>query len=621
MSGSPFGILEAWSAHEQSESISEAASTQAAAQKYGIDMMMQMWGKAQQDFAPYLQGGYQGMAQLTQQMPQYMQTVVAPLYQEYMGYKQAPLPDPYGYQVNPVTGQIEQPRTPSFATSGVDGDYLNQPNYTIPSGVTAGQQTQNAFANVARQPRQGGLFSGGTQLAASVAPSAPNVTKFGTQAGVAGAWERQPMTRGNVPTPTNAVSSQNAMPGGIPTQQYTVPGAPTQRGMMIGGKWYNEEDITPAVLGGDQWIANPALQPEAGPGQWIQTPIRTPGESGDVPTGQYNRVWQPDTSLPAQILNPNYTEKNIIERTDPNYQVNLPQTQNLFGYQPTQFQNAFAPNQSSAALPTQAQLEQGGVLAPVVPEFQRSLSDFEFNTNDPYFQTRKAEKEAQVNAWLAKQGLAGSTAGQTYLQKEMDKFMAEEYDRQYGRARTERDYLTQTDVDRYNLLAQRGNTLYGRVQGQQEQIYNRAYGTANQLNQSNLNLLGQRYNLGQNIYGLGYGSALDLAKFGAGAASATGAGSMQTGQNVANAAQAGAANQAAANMAQSQVWANYLSGLSNQGSQIGNQLMKYFGNQGANYYGGNYAQPSYGQYGYLSGSGIQNAPTWVGTGGTTAFGM
>lgn len=575
------------SASAQKGAAKEAAAAQVQAAQISTDAMLEMWGKAQQDFAPYLQGGYQGITQLTQQMPQYMQTVVAPLYQEYMGYNQAALPDPYGYQVNPVTGQIEQPRTPSFAASGVDGDYLNQQNYTIPSGVTAGQQTQNAFANVSRQPGQGGGFlSGGTQLAA--APSAPNATKFGTQAGVAGAWERQPMTRGNVPTPTNAVASQNAI--SIPTQQYTVPGAPTQRGMMIGGKWYNEEDITPAILGGDQWIANPALQPEAGPGQWIQTPIRTPGESGDVPTGQYNRVWQPDTSLPAQILNPNYTEKNIIERTDPNYQVNLPQTQNLFGYQPTQFQNAFAPNQSSAALPTQAQLEQGGVLAPVVPEFQRSLSDFEFDINDPYFQTRKAEKEAQVNAWLAKQGLAGSTAGQTYLQKEMDKFMAEEYDRQYGRARTERDYLTQTDVDRYNLLAQRGNTLYGRVQGQQEQIYNRAYGAANQLNQSNLNLLGQRYNLGQNVYGLGYGSALDLAKMGAGAAGSAGQSSMTTGQNIGqNALYAGNAQAQSAltsGMANAAMWQSLGQAPANAWSTWQYTQPQNWGNTTPSYYGG-----------------------------------
>lgn len=571
----------------QKQAAKTASEAQVQAAQISTDAMLEMWGKAQQDFAPYLQGGYQGMAQLTYQMPQYMQTVVAPLYQEYMGYKQVPLPDPYGYQVNPVTGQIEQPRTPSFAASGVDGDYLNQQNYTIPSGVTAGQQTQNAFANVSRQLGQGGGFlSGGTQLAAT--PYDPSTTRFGTQAGVAGAWERQPMTRGNVPTPTNAVSSQNAM--SIPTQQYTVPGAPIQRGMMIGGKWYNEEDITPAILGGDQWIANPALQPEAGPGQWIQTPIRIPGESGDVPSGQYNRAWQPDASLPAQILNPNYTERNIVERVDPNYQVNIPQTQNLFAPQPTQFQNAFAPNQSSAALPTQAQLEQGGVLAPGVPEFQRSLSDFEFDINDPYFQTRRAEKEAQVNAWLAKQGLAGSTPGQTYLQKEMDKFMADEYDRQYGRARTERDYLTQTDVDRYNLLAQRGNTLYGRLQGQQDVLYGRALGTSNQLNQNNLNLLAQRYNLGQNIYGLGYGSALDLAKMGAGAAGSAGQSSMTAGQNIGqNALYAGNAQAQSAlmsGMANAAMWQSLGQAPANAWSAWQYAQPQNWGNTTPSYYGG-----------------------------------
>lgn len=183
------------------------------------------------------------------------------------------------------------------------------------------------------------------------------------------------------------------------------------------------------------------------------------------------------------------------------------------------------------ALATSTQLEQGGVLAPTVPEFQRELN-FQFNVEDPSYQIKAQEKAEEINAFLAKQGLLGSTAGQTYFQKEMDKFRADEEQTQYNRALTERNYLTQTDVDRYNLMANRGNTLYGRQYQTGQDLYNRAYQNALVGDERNLNMLTGEYGLKSDLYNKLYGGTLDLTKIGTGMAGQAGSQAIQTGQSI-----------------------------------------------------------------------------------------
>lgn len=271
--------------------------------------------------------------------------------------------------------------------------------------------------------------------------------------------------------------------------------------------------------------------------------------------------------------------------------------------------NRGMPAQNMGAVATPEQLQQGGVFSPAIPEFQRSLSDFQFNENDPVYQQKRKAKEKEINNFLAKRGLQGSSSGLEFMQKEMDKLRAEDESRQYSRARTERDYMTQTDIDKYRLGEQRGSTLYGRTMGQQSDMYNRMVQSAMMGDQRAIDQLQRQYGTAQNMYGLLYGAGLDLTKSGAGASSSAGAGSITTGQNVSG--QYGLAGQAQAQgaLGQSAVWGNYMAGM---GQNMGNTAGAIWQNWGNNSGGGG---GSGGGYGYYGGGGGN-----YGIGGTGGYG-
>lgn len=250
-------------------------------------------------------------------------------------------------------------------------------------------------------------------------------------------------------------------------------------------------------------------------------------------------------------------------------------------------QYAFNPN---AALPGQFSSQAG---LPTAPELAVGLN-YQFDTNDPVYQQKLAEKNRQIDAFLAKQGLQGSSAGESFRQEQINRLLAEEESRQYGRAvaerefqtgaktaefgmgmqagqeqfgrdvtgyglnvdrsnmlygrqlnenelayaraKTERDYGTQVAAQQYGLEAQRGDTLYNRLYGQQTDLYNRMLQGGLVYDEQQLGALGRQYSLAQDVYGTLYGGALDQAKMGAGAAASTGAASTTTGANMANTA-------------------------------------------------------------------------------------
>lgn len=473
MSGSPFGILEAWSAHEQSDAMSGASQLQYNAYMQSIDNMMQMWQQAQDDFAPYLSAGNQGLLNLQTSMPQYMQNVVMPAAQQYSSYQNTQTPAA-NWSINPVTGEY----TPGTQT------------------LQQGQAPVNLsqLESTPYNPGQGNGF---------------NVDEAGA---------------------------------GLEIYPYK-PNGPESRH--------------------DLFMQSQQGTPKSNTLQGGQTPI--PGTSIDM----------------SNVI---YSKNGLMGRA----------------------QNAITPRSTPGqmgAVATPEQLQQGGVFSPAIPEFQRSLSDFQFNADDPVYQQKLSEKNKQIDRFLAKQGLQGSSAGEEFRQNEMNKLLSEEEGRQYSRAKTERDYMTQTDIEKYGLGAQRGETLYGRTMGQQQSLYDRMVQGALRSDQQALDQLQRQYGTSQNLYGLLYAAGLDLSKLGAGAAGSAGAGSITTGQNVGQ--QYGLAGQAQAQgaLGQSAIWANYASGMGNNMGNVAGSIWQNWGSGGGGansggggYYGGG-GGGYYGNYG------------------------
>lgn len=507
------GIGSVLGGNAQKKAASSALAAQNAAADKSIEMQLKMWEQARDDFAPYLEYGVKGLGDLERYIPAYMDTVVAPLYKQYMGYSPQAAPDPYGYMVNPITGQVQAPRAPQYTEQ-------EAPQRTAPNLLAALPERQ-------RNDSLGELRSTlpVTQNNALMRPS-----------GVTSAVSERPATpisqMGFVPANTGNTLAQNNT--GRPW--YTA--------------WDRENTIAQNRTGSLAWNRENTI---------------------------FDKMGNALSGLVKDVLSGNFTPMYS------EYAPNTVRTQNAFEYDP-----------NTVATPTQQQLEQGGVLSPVVPEFQRGLDlsqysfdpnapmpdaptidlniDYQFNTNDPVYQQKLAEKNKAIDAFLAKQGLQGSTAGETYRQNELNKLLAEEDQRQYsravsdadfrrtgqlsqydvganrsnvlygrqlgenelgyGRGLTERNYLTQTDVDRYKLLNDRGNTLYGRLTGQQDALYNRVAGSSANINAQNQNLLAGRYGMGSDIYNMLYGRFSDAAKFGAGAAGATGNQAISTGQSI-----------------------------------------------------------------------------------------
>jgi len=247
------------------------------------------------------------------------------------------------------------------------------------------------------------------------------------------------------------------------------------------------------------------------------------------------------------------------------------------------------------SLASQADLTQGGVLSPNVPTIAQALN-YQFDPNDPVYQQKLKEKNAEIDKFLAKQGLQGSSAGESFRQEQINRLLAEEDARQYDRAKTERDYTTQTTAQQYGLEAARGDTLYNRLYGQAGDLYNRQLTGAQAFDASQLGALGRQYSVAQDVYGTLYGGALDQAKMGAGAAASAGSASMTTGQGLANTyANMGGAMQYAGNAAAqgylAQGQAN--AGLYQSLGQIGGTLASQYLSTPSAY---NYSTPQY--YGY-----------------------
>lgn len=557
MSGSPFGIGEFLGAQQNADAIEHASDVEAAGTQAAIDMQLQMWEQAQSDFAPFLQYGTQGLSQLTNMVPTWMSQTFAPAYNELMGFNYSNLPNASNYMVDPVTGQQTFVGSQSSTSS-------NKPTVGNTQVGQAQFLTQNNGQIVGSNVNQGrNVFS------------------------------------------QQGAQNANALVQNMSSKPSTLTGA------YINGQWVNEADIPKENL--------QEFTTKKTDGRWEPRYSENTDEWGNVTKIQTGTQYVPGST--EQVKNPNYVG-NLVTITDPSFTSGQNQiisgggsgnAGNLLSYQPLNPQQ-----QTDYSVPNlTSNYSTGGVLSPLVPDFQRSLDDFQFDTNDPYYQTRLKQKNEQIDAFLAKQGLAGSTAGDTYRGRQMDDFTANEFDRQYGRALTERNYLTQTDIDKYNLEAARGNTLYSRTTDQLNNLYNRQYNTTATNDANRLALLQQRYGTAGNVYNALYGTALDAAKIGQGAASSTGSGALSTGNAVANLYQTGGTNQANALMAQGQVWQNFANGLSSSMGNTANSIMNYMGNTGGNSGYGNY----YGGGGNYLSSGYSSNPYNVGEYGTTAFGM
>lgn len=274
---------------------------------------------------------------------------------------------------------------------------------------------------------------------------------------------------------------------------------------------------------------------------------------------------------------------NAIAAASPSFGTTL---NNISAFYPsstsqTNAQLAGANTTMGTTLATADELAQGGVLSPTVPTLNQAL-DYTFNENDPTYQILLQQKNSEVDKFLAKQGLLGSSAGEAFRQKQLDTLRAAQDETQYNRALTERNYNTQTAMDQYNLEQARGETLYNRLYGQASDLYSRTANTATTNDTRNLALLAQNYSAGTDIYNTLYNQANNLANLGYGATSSQSNLGYQSGQGLANSYnQIGqAAGTAAA--AQGNIWSNYISGLGSAAQSVDTQMMGYL----ASMYGG-----------------------------------
>ena len=105
------------SSQAQKDAAKEASNSQSGAAVYATDAELKMWEKAQADWEPYLNAGYQGISSLRTQMPQYLQETVMPAYNNYMQGLGVSQYDPRAFGINPVTGQVGGDYTPSDSSA------------------------------------------------------------------------------------------------------------------------------------------------------------------------------------------------------------------------------------------------------------------------------------------------------------------------------------------------------------------------------------------------------------------------------------------------------------------------------------------------------------------------
>ena len=480
-----------------------------------------MWERAQQDFAPFLAGGEQGVATLMQMMPQYMNEVLAPLAQQIASFQYSNVLNPQFGQVNPVTGEIMQP---------------NQMQLPGTQPFTPVQQPTMPTA-------QNALATGGTTQTTSTGGTPTT---------------QPPSTTGTTPTtqPTTTAT------GGTTPTLPTAPTMPSQTIAPPDGMYTDGGNISIGNIPNQNYEQELAKYYED---------LRTYNE--DL-TKYYQEVGGGNEQQPAQPTPINFptqapTAGNQLQL--PNYQIGA----------------------------TQEQMQQGGILSPLTPDLPGQV-DLRWNPNAPVYQYKLKQAEDAQKRYLSQIGGTDSSAALTKMRDTGLAVAAEDIDKQFARNQSERNYLTQKMLDEYRMQASRGQTLYDRQTSAANTAYGRNQQALSQYDENRLNNLMRAYNAYSSMYGLGYGSSLDLAKIGAGQAGAAGASSMQTGQNIANSYNQMGANNANAQMAQSNIWANYLGGLSGQGN---NWLQNYL-NQ-SNTGGGN---SNY--------SGFQTAPNTNWSGGS-----
>jgi len=234
-------------------------------------------------------------------------------------------------------------------------------------------------------------------------------------------------------------------------------------------------------------------------------------------------------------------------------------------------------------------LSGSGVLSPDTPSVQQTLKDYRFNPDDPVYQQKLSEKNEEIDKFLAKQGLQGSSAGESFRQRELDKLRASEDQRQYSRAVD----IAQAGVQDYGMQASRGDTLFNRLYGQESDRFNRQTQTA--LNDFSMDQ--QKYGIAKDIYNAEAQRGMALAGMGQNASSQSSSQNLQAGQNMGGTAMQTGANRANIAMgvgdaraqgalAQGQAWGGYA-------QNVGNTLV---GLGTAGLMGGYFNQPNYYQY-------------------------
>lgn len=387
-SGSPFGIGEYLSAQDQADAIESAANLENDISQQAIDLQLEMWEQAQSDFAPFLELGHAGVDQLVNNVPEWLNQTVAPYYNDLMQFNYSQQPQASNYMIDPVTGQ--QYSSPSPVYAGGSSSFNETPSNapSFPAYTMPGNEMQSSSSNAL-----------GLTL---------------------------PATRSGAPDSFSVYSNT-----------YADEDIPQVSGAYIDGQWVNQADLPSTYTGELYSMDDPNYTPSyAYTNSMQQGNMGSRLDAADV--FQYTPLQQQQrTDLTVPNLTANYETGGVLSPLVPDFQrqLEIPEFQRQLDI--PEFQRELD-------IPDiQRELD--------IPDFQRSLEDFEMDTSDPYYQTRLAQKNESINAFLAKNGLANSTAGETYRQRELDDFNAGEFDRQYGLALTERDYMTNTDLERYGL--------------------------------------------------------------------------------------------------------------------------------------------------------------------------
>lgn len=409
--------------------------------------------------------------------------------------------------------------------------------------------------------------------------------------------------------------AQTSQQGSASQQMTALQQAGQQPSMYAGGsQTFNEAanaPTLPATASRTQPTPTQSAPSTPAPSQYITNPAYQ--EFIDVNANQgleyYDWYKEDLAQIPQTIVNPEYTAwQNRNQQatqpgatmpavTQPSYTATPANISNYQISQPTT-----AGNYNLASIASAQDLSQGGVLAPSVPTLNQGQV-YSFNENDPTYQTMLAQKNREIDAFLAKQGLQGSSAGEAFRQRQLDQFRAEQDTTQYNRFTGERDYATQTALDQYGMEASRGNTLYDRLYGQYSDLYNRNLTSAQLADQQALGQIANQYSAASDVYNTLYGANTALAQFGAGAAGSVSSAGGQAGAGIAGAYQQMGDAQAQAALMAGQANAGMWNALGSTGS---NALSQYYNSPWANTnYGNNsyYNAADYGNTGgYYQGS-------------------